>query len=165
MNAPLSEQSGPSRQAVEFATAVAILAFAMIVILGSLQAGIEWGAEGPQSGFFPFLTGAAIAISSLVNLTQCARSGSSGIFAEWTQLRQVAAVIVPTGVYVFVIGWLGLYVPSVILITGFMIWLGKYNPFQAMAVAITVMAITFVTFEWWFLVPLPRGPIEAWCGL
>ena len=165
MNTPLSRQTGPSRQTVEGGTALATLAFAMIVILGSLQAGINWGAEGPQSGFFPLLTGAAIGISSLVNLTQCVRAGSSGNFAEWAQLRQVAAVIVPTGVYVFAIGWLGLYLPSVILIAGFMIWLGKYNAFQAMAVAITVMAVTYATFEWWFLVPLPRGPIEDWCGL
>jgi hypothetical protein len=27
-----------------------------------------------------------------------------------------------------------------------------------------VPLITFVVFEQWFLVPLPKGPIEAWLG-
>ena len=162
MNSPLSHQTGPSQRAVEVGTAVVMQLFALIVMLGSLQVGINWGAEGPQSGFFPFLTGMAITISSLVSLMQCSRAGPSRIFAEWTQLRQVAAVVVPTGVYVFAIGWIGLYLPSVILIAGFMIWHGKYNAFQATAVAISVMAVTYATFEWWFLVPLPRGPIEEW---
>ena len=30
---------------------------ALIVIYGSLKVGIDWGAEGPQAGFFPFYVG------------------------------------------------------------------------------------------------------------
>jgi hypothetical protein len=24
--------------------------------------------------------------------------------------------------------------------------------------------VTFVTFELWFLVPMPKGPLESWLG-
>ena len=33
------------------------------------------------------------------------------------------------------------------------------------AVSIGVPLVTYVTFERWFLVPLPKGPIEDWLGL
>jgi hypothetical protein len=157
--------SGPLQRSVENGTAVAMLAFGALVIAGSVQAGIAWGAEGPRSGFFPFLIGLAIILSSVINLVQSVRSPSSGLFAEWAQLRQVVAVILPTTIYVVSVGWVGLYLPSMLLIGGFMIWLGKYNPVHAVALAAGVMAATYVTFEWWFLVPLPKGPVEDWLGL
>jgi len=157
--------SGPSHRSVEVGTAAAMIAFGALVIAGSVQAGIAWGADGPRSGFFPFLIGLAIILSSVINLTQCVRSPSRGVFAAWTQLRQVVAVIIPTAVYVVSVGWAGLYLPSMLLIGGFMVWLGKYNPIHAIAVAVGVMAVTYVTFEWWFLVPLPKGPVEEWFGL
>jgi hypothetical protein len=31
-------------------------------------------------------------------------------------------------------------------------------------VAIGIPLITFFVFERWFLVPLPKGPVEAWLG-
>ena len=157
--------SGPSHRSVEIGTAAAMIAFGALVIAGSVRAGIAWGADGPRSGFFPFLIGLAIILSSVINLTQCVRSPSRGVFAAWAQLRQVVAVIVPTAVYVVSVGWAGLYLPSMLLIGGFMVWLGKYHPIHAIAVAVGVMAATYVTFEWWFLVPLPKGPVEEWFGL
>ncbi len=39
------------------------MVFGAIVIVGSMQAGIDWGAEGPRAGFFPFYIGIAIVIS------------------------------------------------------------------------------------------------------
>ena len=32
------------------------------------------------------------------------------------------------------------------------------------AVAVSVPVATFLVFEKWFLVPLPKGPIEAYLG-
>jgi hypothetical protein len=31
-------------------------------------------------------------------------------------------------------------------------------------VAIAVPVLPFVIFEQWFLVPMPKGPLEAWLG-
>jgi putative tricarboxylic transport membrane protein len=46
----------------------------------------------------------------------------------------------------------------------FMKWLDDYRWSTIAAVSIGIPLVTFVVFERWFLVPLPKGPIEAWLG-
>jgi hypothetical protein len=156
---------GPSQRSVEIGTAAAMLLFAAIVVYGSLQAGINWGAEGPRAGFFPFYVAVVIAVASLYNLARIFIDGAPGLFAEWAQLRQVLWVIVPTTIYVFIIPWLGLYVASIVLIAVCMKWLGRYGWAMVAAVSIGTMVTTYLMFERWFLVPLPKGPIEDLLGL
>ena len=55
---------------------------------------------------------------------------------------------------------LGIYLPSAVLITGFMRWLGRYSWPLSLAVGIGFQIVVYLTFEKWFLVPLPKGPIE-----
>jgi len=45
---------GPGHRTVECGVAVATAALGAVVMLGSLQVGIDWGPEGPRAGFFPF---------------------------------------------------------------------------------------------------------------
>jgi putative tricarboxylic transport membrane protein len=156
---------GPSHRWTEVSVAVIIVLFGLITIIGSLKVGIGWGAEGPKSGFFPFYVGVAIILASLVNLAQAYADHSHGLFAQWGQLRQVMAVVIPTAVYVLVIPYTGIYVASVVLIVGFMMWLGKYKLPISLAVGIGVPIALFLMFEKWFLVPLPKGPLEAMLGL
>jgi hypothetical protein len=137
----------------------------VIVIIGSIQAGIDWGAEGPRAGFFPFYLGVIIVISSAINLRNEIRGGRPGLFAEWSQLRQVMRVVIPTTLYVGTMPYIGLYVGSTVLIAWFMRRLGKYNWLTVAAVAIGVPVLTYIVFERWFLVPLPKGPLEEWLNL
>jgi putative tricarboxylic transport membrane protein len=158
--------AGPSHRAVEIATAMAMAAFGAVVIIGSMQVGIGWGAEGPKSGFFPFYLGIIIVGASLINLIRAATEKDLPVlFAEWAQLRQVMAVIIPTAVYVGVIPWVGIYVSSLVLIALFMVWLGNYRITYALAVSAGVVVTVYLTFEKWFLVPLPKGPLEDLLGL
>ncbi|MES1179989.1 MAG: tripartite tricarboxylate transporter TctB family protein, partial [Hyphomicrobium sp.] len=60
---------------------------------------------------------------------------------------------------------LGIYVASAIFITGFMLMVGRENFFKAVAIGVTVPVVTFMMFERWFLVPLPKGPLESLLGL
>jgi hypothetical protein len=53
---------------------------------------------------------------------------------------------------------------SALLIAAFMIWLGKYRWILAIPIAIAVPLLTFMLFEIWFLVPLPKGPLENFLG-
>lgn len=154
--------SGPSHKAVEAGVTSLIGLFGMLVVFGSIQAGTGWSAEGPRAGFFPFFIGLFIVGASLVNLWNNWRD-AEGIFAEWGQLRQVISVLVPTAVYVGAMPFLGLYVASAVFIAWFMRWLGKYNWLTVALVAIGVPVVTYVLFERWFLVPLPKGPVED-CG-
>jgi hypothetical protein len=87
------------------------------------------------------------------------------LFAEWRQLRQVLKLLVPTAIYVFAVPVIGMYVSSGLLIGLFMRWLGRYNWLLVLAMAIGVPILIFIMFERWFLVPLPKGPLEDWLGL
>jgi len=92
---------GPSHRAVELGVAVFVAAFALIVIAGSLRAGVGWGAEGPRPGFFPFYVALVILGASIVNFgAVISRPPNHQLFADWGQLRQVMAMLVPTAIYV-----------------------------------------------------------------
>jgi putative tricarboxylic transport membrane protein len=157
--------AGPSYRTLEIATAILFLVFAAIVIAGSISVGIGWGPEGPRAGFFPFYVGLTIVIASTVNLVRAFALDPRPLFAEWGQLRQVLSVVAPTTVYVLLIPYLGLYLSSFLLIGLFMRWLGGYRWSLVAAVAIGVPVLAFILFEKWFLVPLPKGPIEDFLGL
>jgi len=158
--------AGPTQRTIEASVAVTIIAFGLIVMAGSLQAGIDWGAEGPRAGFFPFYIGAIIAGASAVNLAQTLlRRGPARVFASWTGLRRTLSVIVPTAVYVILVPWTGIYAASALLIAAFMRWFGHYPWLAAASVALGVPAVIFVVFEYWFLLPLPKGPIENFLGV
>jgi hypothetical protein len=150
---------------VEAGVTLAIALFGLIVIFGSVKAGINWGAEGPRAGFFPFYVGIAIVASSAINLWHGLREDNDSLFAEWGQLRQVMSVVVPTAIYVGAMPFTGLYLASMIFIAWFMRWLGKYSWLTVAAVAIGMPVVTYLIFERWFLVPLPKGPVEEWLGL
>ena len=156
--------AGPMHRTVEAGVTLLIALFGVIVIIGSVKAGINWGAEGPRAGFFHFYVGIAIVVASGVNLWNGLRE-DKGLFAEWGQLRQVLSVVVPTAIYVGVMPFTGLYLASMVFIAWFMRWLGKYSWLTVAAVAIGMPVVTYLIFERWFLVPLPKGPIEEWLGL
>ena len=59
-----------------------VLLLALIVIAGSVQAGMDWGPDGPRAGFFPFYVGVAILIASGVNLIQALAIPAGERFAE-----------------------------------------------------------------------------------
>src|SRR5262249_40319877 len=101
--------TGPSHRSVEMGVALLIAVFALIVIAGSVQAGIGWGAEGPKAGFFPFYIGLIILGSSIANLGAAVSEQPDGqLFAEWGQLGQVMAMLVPTAIYVALVPGIGI---------------------------------------------------------
>jgi putative tricarboxylic transport membrane protein len=159
-----SQGSGPSHRLVEVGVALATGAFAIAIAFGSLQAGIDWGAEGPKAGFFPFYVALIILGGSFVNLVQAFTAGNGGRFATWRQLFQVLSVAVPTGIYVALIPVIGIYVASALLIALFMVWLGRYGVKYVVPIALGVPLVTFLIFEKWFVVALPKGPLESALG-
>jgi putative tricarboxylic transport membrane protein len=157
---------GPYQRQVEIGVAVGTALFGIIVMFGSLQVGINWGVEGPKAGFFPFYVGLTIVLSSGVNMWRTfADTKPEWVFASWSQLRAVMSVVLPTAIYVGSLPYLGIYLTSMILIGSFMRWLGRYSWPVVAAVSIGVPFVTYIVFEKWFLVPLPKGPIEDWLGL
>jgi putative tricarboxylic transport membrane protein len=158
--------AGPSHRSAEIGVALFMALLALIGIIGSLKVGIGWGAEGPKAGFFPFYISLIVLISCAVNFVGALRDFTGReVFAQWGQIRQVLSVVIPTTVYVFAVPILGIYVSSGFLIGVFMKWLGRYSWLMVLAVAIGVPIATYLMFERWFLVPLPKGPLEDWLGL
>jgi hypothetical protein len=43
-------------------------------------------------------------------------------------------------------------------------WFGRYAPVRGLAVGLVIATALFLMFEVWFLVPLPKGPLEHWLG-
>jgi len=160
-------ESGPSHRSVEIGVALLTLAFGSIVLLGSLQVGIDWGVEGPKPGFFPFYISLFIIVASLYNFWQAVVLNGirQGVFSSWEQLRRVMSVVAPATAYVVLVPILGMYVSSMLLIGVFMMWLGRYNAWKTLPIAIGVPVIAYFVFERYFQIPLPKGPIEYWLGL
>jgi hypothetical protein len=157
--------TGPSHRLVEIGVALAMIGFSFIVIGGSLQVGINWASDGPRAGFFPFYLGLLILIASGFNLFQAIWTpGRARLFAEWGQLGQVLRVVAPGGIYVALVPWIGIYAASALLIAVFMKWIGRYGWQLVIPIALGVPIICFIVFEKWFLVPLPKGPIEELLG-
>ena len=155
-------QSVTSMQAMEIIVAAVLLVFGLTIAVASYHLGAQWADDGPQAGYFPFYVGAIIACSSLVTLVQALRgrtpSASAG-FVESGQLRQVLAVLIPALVYVLGIQWFGIYLASTVYMAAFMVWLGQYPTWKAIALGVAVSALVFVTFEIWFKVPLHKGTL------
>ncbi len=74
-------------------------------------------------------------------------------------------MVVPTSIYVALVPFLGIYVSSILLIGVFMIWLGNYNFWKTLPIALGVPIVVYIVFERYFQIPLPKGPIEYWLGL
>jgi putative tricarboxylic transport membrane protein len=160
-------ESGPSHRTIEIAVALSTLAFGSIILVGSLQVGIDWGVEGPRPGFFPFYVSLFIIVAGIYNLVQATTVGGikGGLFSSWEQLRRVMSVVVPSAIYVALVPFLGMYVSSILLIAVFMMWLGRYNAWKTIPIAVGVPAIVYFVFERYFQIALPKGPVEYWLGL
>ncbi|MDA8109835.1 MAG: tripartite tricarboxylate transporter TctB family protein [Betaproteobacteria bacterium] len=156
-----------TRKTAEIAVALLLMALGAIVIYDSLRLGAKWGSDGPQPGYFPFYVGLIICISSALNLFNALRirPEKDKAFVEVGQLKLVLVVLVPTVIYVGLVGWLGIYVSSAIFVTLFMRRLGKYAWWKSLAVGVGNSVAFFLIFEVWFQVPLPKGPLEALLGL
>ena len=152
---------------VELVVALAIMAGGAVVVADSLRVGIAWAEDGPKAGYFPFfigliliVAGGLIAVQTLVAWRR--RAGE--VFVARAELKPVLAMLLPTIVYVAAIYFIGIYVASAIYIAGFMLWQGEFKWWAIAATALGVPLALFLLFEIWFLVPLPKGPLEAWLG-
>jgi hypothetical protein len=151
----------------ELGVAAFLMLLALLVIGDSLRVGIGWADDGPRSGYFPFYIGLLLLASSgTVLVKQLLRwRAEDPVFASRADLGQVAAVFWPMLVYVGAIFPLGIYVASALLIGYFMRRYGQYGVAATAAVSVAVPLLFFAVFERWFLVPLPKGPLEHLLGL
>lgn len=165
------EQGGNQRTVstrfMELLVAGLLMIAAAVVMYDSWRIGMGWDVDGPKAGYFPFYIGLIMFVSSTVTFLYHAITKSAAgqvNFVDRSSMWLVLKVLLPSIIYVVLIGYLGLYVASMIYIAFFMCWLGKYSLLKALPVAMGVPLFMFWLFEIAFLIPLPKGPVEAALG-
>jgi hypothetical protein len=97
-------------------------------------------------------------------LVQAARSGAARPFIRRESIGPVLKVLWPAVATVVLAQWIGLYLASVLYTGFYMRWIGRHSWLAVVAVAVGFPLAAFFMFEKWFLVPMPKGPLEAWLG-
>ena len=145
-------------------TAAVLLLVGLIVVGDALRLGAGWGSDGPKSGFFPFWLGVLLLAVTTAIVVQAWRRGPGNVFVTREQLRPVLQVLWPAAAMVAATHVVGLYAAAAIYLAFYMRWVGHHRWLTVILLAIGIPVITFVVFEMWFLVPMPKGPLEAWLG-
>lgn len=156
-----------SRFAVEAAFALCTGLFGAVIIYGALEFGIGWGDIGPEPGYFPFRVGILITLASLVNLVWALirrKMLATDTFLTSEQMRNVAAFAIPVFVLVGVTMVLGLYVAMALYLLFTVGLVGRHRTWVTLAVTVGTPVILFVLFEYVFVTPLLKGPLEHWLG-
>jgi putative tricarboxylic transport membrane protein len=148
----------------DLSTALILIAGGALVIWDSLRLGIGWGTDGPQSGFFPFWLAVLLVGSCVVIALQARRRASRAAFVTRAQLRPVLSTLLPSAGFVVLTQFIGLYVAAMLFMGFYMRWIGRYGWIPVVLLSVLFPVLTFVVFEKWFLVPMPKGPLEAWLG-
>ena len=154
----------------DLVTASVLMLLGGVVLYDALRLGAGWGSDGPQSGFLPFWLAMLLLLVSLAIFVQALVRGLGPAFVTREKLRPVLQVVLPMAGFVVLIDppglpqGLGLYVAAAIYLAFYMRWVGRHDWRAVVAVAVLVPVVTFLVFERWFLVPMPKGPLEAWLG-
>jgi putative tricarboxylic transport membrane protein len=157
-----------SNRTVNLAVSLALMAVALVVMISSYRLGAGWAKDvGPDSGYFPFYVALIMFITSGVTLVQnllSRRPDGGGVFIAHGELVMVLQVLIPMTIFVILSIYIGIYISTFLFIGFFMTWHGRYPLYKTIPIAVLVPVALFLIFEIWFLVPLPKGPFEAWLG-
>jgi putative tricarboxylic transport membrane protein len=151
-------------RAADLITAAALMGLGGVVIHDAARLGVGWGADGPKSGFFPFWLATIMMVTCAVIALKAWRSGVRTPFVTRERLRPVLTVLAPAVAAVVLMQAVGLYVASAVYMAFYMRWVGRHSWSGIVLVGVGVPVVTFFIFEHWFLVPLPKGPVEHWLG-
>ena len=151
-------------RAADVVTASILILFGGLVLLDATRLGFGWGTDGPQSGFFPFWLALLMVLAAAAIIFQEARRASPKSFVDREKLGPVLKVLWPAAGAVLLMQWIGLYLSSALYMGFYMRWVGRHSWLAIVLLATGIPVTTFLVFEKWFLVPMPKGPLEAWLG-
>jgi len=153
---------------MELVVAAIFAGIGLLVVIDSFRTGYQWSSDGPQPGYFPFYIGCTLIVGAIVVAVQTLlgwkKSENVEPFVTYSQLRLMMTILIPTSLFVLGVVLIGFYVSSVLFISTFMVWQGKYSPLKSALVGLCVSGALFLLFDVWFLLPLPKGPIETFFG-
>ncbi len=145
-------------------TAVILALGGGLVVYDSVRLGIGWGSDGPRSGFFPFWLAVIMIVACVAIMLQALRRTPTEPFLTRERLGPVLKVLWPATAAVVLMQFVGLYVASAVYMGFYMRWVGRHRWVTVIGLAVAIPVVTFIVFEQWFLVPMPKGPLETWLG-
>jgi putative tricarboxylic transport membrane protein len=151
-------------RAAELVTASVLILLGGIVLFDAVRLGFGWGPDGPRSGFFPFWLALIMVVVCVAIIAQAVRRAENKSFVSREQLGSVLKVLWPALAFVALIRFVGLYVSSALYMGFYMRWVGRHSWVTVVLIALGVSIGAFLVFEKWFLVPMPKGPLEEWLG-
>ena len=151
---------------VEIVTYVLLIALALVLGYDNVKSGAGWTKDGPQSGYLPFYLCLILGGASLFGLVVAIvkRAEGAKTFVTRDQFRRVMQVFIPTFLFCAATQWLGIYVASLLLIAGFMRFIGGIAWWKSLLTSLIFALAMFVTFDVAFDVLMPKGPVEALFG-
>jgi hypothetical protein len=161
---PAAQAAPRSFRLADLVTAGLLLALGVLVIGASVRMGIGWGSDGPESGFVPFWLAIVLVGCSAFTILRAARRRSAKVFVRRDELVRVLQVLLPAAAMVAVTPYLGIYVAGAVYMALYMRLAGRYSWAASLALPLAFTLTMFLVFEKWFLVPLPKGPLETWLG-
>src|SRR5262252_6174455 len=165
MSEPTEEpRAVTSTRAVDIAVSLLLAAFAALMAWDNWRSGAGWASDGPKAGYFPFYLSLLLGAASLFGLAKALATRDGAAFVNRDQLRRVMQVLVPTFLFCLLTQWLGIYVASLLLIAGFMRFIGRIAWWKSLVTSFVFAVAMFVTFDVAFDVIMPKGPLEAWLG-
>ncbi len=73
-------------------------------------------------------------------------------------------MLLPALGLVVLMQWLGLYVSAALYIAVYMRWIGRHSWGAVLGLRAGHRGLAFLIFDRWFLIPMPKGPLEVWLG-
>src|SRR5258708_10948852 len=148
---------------VDVVVSLLLLAFAALLAYDNWRTGAGWDATGPQAGYFPFYLSVILAGACFWGLAKefLARKAAAETFVTRAQLRRVLQVFVPTLLFCLLMQWLGLFHARFLLISGFMVFVGRLAVWKSLRTALLFSLVRFVTFQIAFYLIIPHGPSQA----
>ena len=151
-------------RAADLVTASVLMLLGIVVIVDAVRLGTGWGTDGPKSGSFPFWLGTLLIVTTALIVVHALRRRGALAFVRREQLASVLRVLAPATAFVVLTQLIGLYVSGALYIAVSMRWMGRHRWISTVSVSAGVVIAAFIVFERWFLVPMPKGPLEGWLG-
>lgn len=152
-------------QRAETACAIVLLVLAGVVAREGIRLDIGWGDIGPKGGFFPFWLAVLLGLSSLsVLIRSIAGRGRTKkeSFLPREKLRLLLTVLLPIALVVPLVETVGFYITGFLYLSLYIWWTGKKPWWVNLSISVLFPVAIFFIFEKWFLIPLPKGLLEAY---
>jgi hypothetical protein len=144
----------------EIVCAVALLGWGGLMLRGATRLEIGWEASGPGPGFFPFWLAMGLTLCGISVLIQALRAPAPSppraflaAAARWPLVKLLAPMLGA----VLVMELAGFYVAAALYLAVSARLLGRHTWALVLAISVLFPVLTWLVFERWFLVPLPKG--------